>query len=79
MLTGYAVLDGFDLGVGMLNLFVGRNRAERTALIASIGPVWNGNEVWLIGAGGAMFVAFPTFYATGFSGFYLALMLVSGC
>jgi cytochrome d ubiquinol oxidase subunit II len=76
MLAGYAVLDGFDLGVGALHLVIGRTPADRTVLIASIGPVWNGNEVWLIAAGGAMVAAFPTLYATSFSGFYLALMLV---
>jgi cytochrome d ubiquinol oxidase subunit II len=76
MLTGYAVLDGFDLGVGTLHLVLGRTLEEREALIDSIGPVWNGNEVWLIAAGGAMVAAFPTLYATSFSGFYLALMLV---
>jgi len=76
MLAGYAVLDGFDLGVGTLHLRLGRNTRERTALVDSIGPVWNGNEVWLLAAGGAMFVAFPHLYATSFSGFYLALMLV---
>ena len=76
MLAGYAVLDGFDLGVGALHLLVGRNREERAHLIRTIGPVWNGNEVWLIAAGGAMVVAFPSVYAASFSGFYLALMLV---
>ena len=76
MLVGYAVLDGFDLGVGILHLVIGRTPEERTAIVSAIGPVWNGNEVWLIAAGGAMVVAFPTLYATSFSGFYLALMLV---
>jgi cytochrome bd ubiquinol oxidase subunit II len=76
MLAGYAVLDGFDLGVGTLHLFVGRTREERELAINAIGPVWNGNEVWLIAAGGAMVVAFPELYASAFSGFYLALMLV---
>ena len=76
MLAGYAVLDGFDLGVGTLHLLVGRNREERAQLIRTIGPVWNGNEVWLLAAGGAMVVAFPSVYAASFSGFYLALMLV---
>lgn len=76
MLAGYAVLDGFDLGVGTLHLFLGRNTRERTTLVDSIGPVWNGNEVWLLAAGGSMVVAFPHLYATSFSGFYLALILV---
>jgi cytochrome d ubiquinol oxidase subunit II len=76
MLAGYAVLDGFDLGVGAIHLLLGRDRAERARLIDSIGPVWNGNEVWLLGAGGALVAAFPTLYAASFSGFYLALMLV---
>ncbi len=76
MLAGYAVLDGFDLGVGSLHLFLGRSTRERTTLVDAIGPVWNGNEVWLLAAGGAMVVAFPHLYATSFSGFYLALMLV---
>jgi cytochrome d ubiquinol oxidase subunit II len=76
MLAGYAVLDGFDLGVGALHPFVGRTAAERGRAIDTIGPVWNGNEVWLLAAGGAMVVAFPHVYAASFSGFYLALMLV---
>jgi cytochrome d ubiquinol oxidase subunit II len=76
MLAGYAVLDGFDLGVGALHLLLGRDPRERGKLIDSIGPVWNGNEVWLLAAGGSMVVAFPHLYAAGFSGFYLALMLV---
>lgn len=76
MLTGYAVLDGFDLGVGALHLFAGRTAGERGHAIDSIGPVWNGNEVWLLAAGGSMVVAFPRLYAASFSGFYLALMLV---
>jgi cytochrome d ubiquinol oxidase subunit II len=76
MLAGYAVLDGFDLGIGAIHLLLGRDRAERTRLIDTIGPVWNGNEVWLLGAGGALVAAFPNLYAASFSGFYLALMLV---
>ena len=75
-LAVYAVLDGFDLGLGAVHLLLGRTREERTRLIDSIGPVWNGNEVWLLGAGGSMVVAFPNLYAASFSGFYLALMLV---
>ena len=76
MFVGYAVLDGFDLGVGALHLLIGRTTQERGRLIDTIGPVWNGNEVWLLAAGGSMFAAFPHLYATSFSGFYLALMLV---
>jgi len=73
LLTGYAILDGFDLGVGMLHLFV-RKDEERRVLMNSIGPVWDGNEVWLVTFGGAMFAAFPEVYATVFSGFYTAFM-----
>ena len=76
MLTGYAVLDGFDLGVGTLHLGIGRTTEERSTLIDAIGPVWNGNEVWLLALGGALFAAFPQVYAASFSGFYLPLMLV---
>jgi cytochrome bd ubiquinol oxidase subunit II len=76
MLVGYAILDGFDLGVGILHLGVARRDEEREAAINAIGPVWNGNEVWLIAAGGAMVAAFPHLYAAAFSGFYLALMIV---
>jgi cytochrome d ubiquinol oxidase subunit II len=73
---GYFVLEGFDFGVGMLIRTVGRNPAERRAVLHSIGPVWDGNEVWLLVAGGATFAAFPQWYATLFSGFYLALFLI---
>ena len=76
LLVGYAILDGFDLGVGMLHLFLARDDRERRLLMNSIGPVWDGNEVWLLTAGGAIFAAFPRVYATVFSGFYLALMLL---
>ena len=75
LLIGYAVLDGFDLGVGVLHLFA-RDEHERRIHFNSIGPVWDGNEVWLLTAGGALFAAFPPVYATVFSGFYLALMLL---
>jgi cytochrome d ubiquinol oxidase subunit II len=78
MLTGYAILDGFDLGVGALHLFVARNDGERTQVLNSIGPVWDGNEVWLIASGGALFAAFPHAYATVFSGFYLAMVMLLG-
>ncbi|HYQ78961.1 MAG TPA: cytochrome d ubiquinol oxidase subunit II [Solirubrobacterales bacterium] len=73
---GYFVLEGFDFGVGMLIRAVGKDKAERRAVIHSIGPVWDGNEVWLLVAGGATFAAFPQWYATLFSGFYLALFLI---
>lgn len=75
LLIGYAILDGFDLGVGALHLF-SRGDEERRTLINSIGPVWDGNEVWLVTAGGALFAAFPEAYATAFSGFYLAFMIL---
>jgi cytochrome bd ubiquinol oxidase subunit II len=73
---GYFVLEGFDFGVGMLMRTVGRTEAERRAVLHTIGPVWDGNEVWLLVAGGATFAAFPQWYATLFSGFYLALFLI---
>lgn len=76
LLAGYAVLDGFDLGVGMMHLFVARDDLERRMVINSIGPLWDGNEVWLVTFGGALFAAFPEAYATVFSGFYDALMLL---
>ena len=75
LLAGYAILDGADLGVGLLHLSARDDRQRRT-LLQSIGPVWDGNEVWLLTAGGALFAAFPAVYATVFSGFYLALMLL---
>ena len=77
--AGYFLLEGFDFGVGMLVRGLGRDRAERRAIIRTIGPVWDGNEVWLIVAGGATFAAFPEWYASTFSGFYLALFLVLAC
>lgn len=76
MIVGYVVLDGFDLGVGIVHLFVARNEDERTVLRHTIGPVWDGNEVWLLAGGGTLFFAFPLLYASGFSGFYLPLMIV---
>ena len=75
LLTGYAFLDGFDLGVGALHLLT-RKDEHRRLMINAIGPVWDGNEVWLVTGGGALFAAFPEVYATVFSGFYLAFMLV---
>jgi cytochrome d ubiquinol oxidase subunit II len=74
--VGYLVLEGFDFGVGILLPVIGRNEPERRAMLRTIGPVWDGNEVWLIVAGGAMFAAFPEWYATLFSGFYLALFAI---
>ena len=76
MLTMYVLLDGFDLGAGAIHLFVARTDNERRQVLASIGPVWDGNEVWLIASGGTLYFAFPALYATGFSGFYLPLMIV---
>jgi cytochrome bd ubiquinol oxidase subunit II len=75
LFTGYAVLDGFDLGVGSLHLFVKKDE-HRRMFLNSIGPVWDGNEVWLVTGGGALFAAFPEVYATVFSGFYIPFMLL---
>ncbi|MCB1129153.1 MAG: cytochrome d ubiquinol oxidase subunit II, partial [Verrucomicrobiae bacterium] len=75
LFTGYAMLDGFDLGVGALHLFT-RTDEERRIMLNAIGPVWDGNEVWLVTGGGALFAAFPEVYATVFSGFYLAFVLL---
>ncbi|MBV8996468.1 MAG: cytochrome d ubiquinol oxidase subunit II [Pseudonocardiales bacterium] len=74
--TGYFVLEGFDFGVGMLLPLVGRDETDRRVAINTIGPVWDGNEVWLLVAGGATFAAFPEWYASLFSGFYLALLII---
>ena len=74
--VGYFILEGFDFGVGMLHSFVGHNDVERRVAVNSIGPIWDGNEVWLIVAGAAIFAAFPSWYATMFSTFYLALVVV---
>ena len=76
LLAGYALFDGFDLGLGTLYPFLAKNDDEKEIMRSSIGPVWDGNEVWLLTGGGAIFAAFPNVYATVFSGFYLALMLV---
>jgi cytochrome d ubiquinol oxidase subunit II len=76
LFTGFFVLEGFDYGVGILLPFVAKTDAERRRVINTIGPVWDGNEVWLLTAGGAIFAAFPHWYATLFSGFYLALFLI---
>src|SRR5207249_7988598 len=76
MLAVYTVLDGFDFGVGILHRLVARTDVERRTVLAAIGPVWDGNEVWLVAAGGVLFLAFPRVYAAAFRGFYLALMIV---
>src|SRR5437660_1667929 len=76
MITIYVLLDGFDLGAGAIHLLVARTDKERRQVLASIGSVWDGNEVWLIAAGGTLYFAFPALYASAFSGFYLPLMIV---
>ena len=76
LLAVYAVMDGFDLGVGMLLPFAGRTDLERRTIINSVGPVWEGNQVWLILGGGAIFAAWPQLYAVSFSGFYLAMFAI---
>ena len=76
MIAIYVVLDGFDLGAGIVHLLLARNDVERRAVLASIGPVWDGNEVWLLAGGGTLYFAFPALYASSFSGFYLPLMIV---
>jgi cytochrome d ubiquinol oxidase subunit II len=76
LLVGYSILDGFDLGIGVLMRSLAKKEEEKRALFRAIGPFWDGNEVWLVTGGAALFAAFPHAYATVFSGFYLALMLV---
>jgi cytochrome d ubiquinol oxidase subunit II len=76
MIAAYVVLDGFDIGAGIIHLFVARNDEERRINLRAIGPVWDGNEVWLLAAGGTLYFAFPLLYASAFSGFYLPLMMV---
>jgi cytochrome d ubiquinol oxidase subunit II len=76
MLCMYVILDGFDLGAGILHLSAARNNDERRSVLGAIGPFWDGNEVWLIAAGGTLYFAFPRLYASSFSGFYLPLMIV---
>src|SRR5580700_7019904 len=76
MIAAYVVLDGFDLGAGVIYLTAARIPAERRAIMRAIGPVWDGNEVWLVAAGGILYFAFPLLYASSFSGFYLPLMIV---
>ena len=76
MIAAYVVLDGFDLGAGIIYLIAGRTVGERRMILRSIGPVWDGNEVWLLAAGGTLYFAYPQLYASAFSGFYLPLMMV---
>src|SRR5437764_1485930 len=76
MLTTYVLLDGFDLGAGIIHMLVARTDTERRLNLRAIGPVWDGNEVWLIAAGGTLFFTFPLLYASSFSGFYLPLIIV---
>ncbi|MFZ0881013.1 MAG: cytochrome d ubiquinol oxidase subunit II, partial [Candidatus Acidiferrales bacterium] len=76
MLAMYVVFDGFDIGAGIVHLWVARSDPERRSVISSIGPVWDANEVWLIAGGGTLYFAFPALYASSFSGFYLPLMIV---
>jgi cytochrome d ubiquinol oxidase subunit II len=76
MLTAYVVLDGFDLGAGIVHFLAGKTDRERRVILKAIGPVWDGNEVWLLAAGGTLYFAFPLLYASSFSGFYLPLMIV---
>src|SRR6201988_1252206 len=75
MIAAYVVLDGFDLGAGIIYLAAARTTEERRKILRSIGPVWDGNEVWLLAAGGTLYFAFPQLYASAFSGFYLPLMM----
>src|SRR5579863_1746403 len=76
LLIGFAIMDGFDLGAAILLPFVGKTDAERRVVINTVGPVWEGNQVWLILGGGAVFAAWPPLYAVAFSGFYLAMLLL---
>ena len=76
MMVAYVIFDGFDLGVGILHPFLARTEQEKQMMLRSIGPVWDGNEVWLLAGGGTLYFAFPLLYASAFSGFYLALMIV---
>ena len=76
LLIGFAILDGFDIGVAILHPFVARKDVERRVTMSAIGPVWEGNQIWFVLGGGAVFAAWPLLYAVSFSGFYLAMMLV---
>src|SRR6516225_7119033 len=76
MVAMYVLLDGFDIGAGAIHLLVAKNDTERRTILRAIGPVWDGNEVWLLAAGGTLYFAFPLLYASSFSGFYLPLIIV---
>lgn len=76
LLIGFAIMDGFDMGVAFLNPIIGRTDTENRVILNTVGPVWDGNQVWLLLAGGAIFAAFPPVYAASFSGFYIAMLLV---
>jgi len=76
MIAGYVVFDGFDIGAGIIHLFIAKNDSDRRKVLRSIGPVWDGNEVWLLAGGGTLYFAFPKLYASSFAGFYLPLMMV---
>ena len=76
MVAMYVLLDGFDIGAGAVHLFIAKNDIERRTILRAIGPVWDGNEVWLLAAGGTLYFAFPLLYASSFSGFYLPLIMV---
>src|SRR5881227_4014243 len=76
MIAVYVLLDGFDLGAGAIHLLVAKTDEERRQVLGSVGPVWDGNEVWIIAAGGTLYFGFPALYASAFSGFYLPLMMV---
>src|SRR5437588_8295991 len=76
MIAGYVVLDGYDIGAGIMHMWIARTDEDRRRILKTIGPVWDGNEVWLLAAGGTLYFAFPPLYAASFSGFYLPLMMV---
>ena len=76
MLTIYIILDGYDFGAGIIHLFIAKSEKDKKAITSAIGPFWDANEVWLIAVGGVLFFAFPTLYASAFSGFYLPLILI---
>ena len=76
MVVMYVLMDGFDIGAGAVHLFIAKDDTERRTILRAIGPVWDGNEVWLVAAGGTLYFAFPLLYASSFSGFYLPLIMV---